>query len=159
MDGRIYYLKSLARNSRVNTALQVIQHMNNGMNVVEACEAVGMPRSTYYYVIKNNPEAFAEYQEMIAANARERLGLILLSQTAILQKLIEDGLADTTKPRDRLTIYKTLHSFLEELTHTLQVDSQSVEDAPAFLKQGPQISHQVSRFTATETTITIKGET
>ena len=152
-------MKTLARNGRVNTALQVIQHMNSGMNVIEACRAVGMPRSTYYYIVKNNPETFAEYQEVVAANAREQLGLILLSQTAILQKLIEDGLADTTKPRDRLMIYKALHSILEELTRSLQGDCQSVKDAPAFLRQGPQISHQLSRFTATETTITIEGET
>jgi len=151
-------MKTLAKNGRVNTALQVVQQLNNGMNVVEACRAVGMPRSTYYYIVKNNPEAFAEYQDIIAANARERLGLILLNQTAILQKLIEDGLADTTKPGDRLTIYKALHSMLEELTRSLQVDSQSVNDAPAFLKQGPQLSHQVSRFSATQTTITIEGE-
>ena len=152
-------MKTIAKNSRVNTALQVIQQMNSGMNVVDACRAVGMPRSTYYYIVKNNPEAFAEYQDIIAANARERLGLILLNQTAILQKLIKDGLADTTKPRDRLTIYKALHSMLEELARSLQVESQSERDAPAFLKQGPQLSHQVSRFTATETILTIEGET
>ena len=151
-------MKTLAKNGRVNSALQVVQQLNNGMNVMEACRAVGMPRSTYYYIVKNNPEAFAEYQDIIAANARERLGLILLNQTAILQKLIEDGLADTTKPGDRLTIYKALHLMLEELTRSLQVDSQSVKDAPTFLKQGPQLSHQVSRFSATQTTITIEGE-
>ena len=151
-------MKTLAKNGRVNTALQVVQQLNNGMNVVEACRAVGMPRSTYYYIVKTNPEAFAEFQDIIAANARERLGLILLNQTAILQKLIEDGLADTTRPGDRLTIYKALHSMLEELTRSLQVESQSVNDAPAFLKQGPQLSHQVSRFSATQTTITIEGE-
>ena len=151
-------MKSIAKNSRVNTALQVIERLNSVLNVVEACKAVGMPRSTYYYIVKTYPEAFAEYQDIIAANARERLGLILLNQTAILQKLIEDGLADTTKPKDRLTIYKALHSMLEELTRSLQVDSQSVNDAPAFLKQGPKITRQVSRFSATQTTITIEGE-
>jgi len=30
-------MKSLAKASRVNTAMQVIQHMNAGMTVVEAC--------------------------------------------------------------------------------------------------------------------------
>ena len=86
------------------------------------------------------------------------LGIILLNQTAILHKLIEDGLADTTKPGDRLTIYKALHSILEELPRSLQVESQSERNAPAFMKQGPQLSHQVSRFSATQATINIEGE-
>jgi hypothetical protein len=35
-------MKALTKASRVNTALQVIQHMNAGMNVVEACHMAGM---------------------------------------------------------------------------------------------------------------------
>jgi hypothetical protein len=31
-------MKALTKASRVNNALQVIQHMNDGMNVVEACK-------------------------------------------------------------------------------------------------------------------------
>jgi len=43
-------MKSLAKASRVNTAIKVIQHMNAGMTVVEACQAVGMlPITAYYY--------------------------------------------------------------------------------------------------------------
>ena len=118
-----------------------------------------MPRSTYYYIVKNNPEAFAEYQEVVAANARDRLGLILLSQTAIIQKLSEDGLADTTKPWDRLTIYISLHAILDDLVSSLQVENQLGSDKQVFLKQGPKLNHQLSRFSATQTTVTIEGET
>ncbi|MFC2053165.1 hypothetical protein ACFLV7_02540 [Chloroflexota bacterium] len=57
------------------------------MTVVDACEEVGISRSTYYNIIKNNPEDIAEYQEMVEANAKEQLGMILL------HKIIEDGLA------------------------------------------------------------------
>jgi hypothetical protein len=53
-------MKALARFSRINAALQVIQHMNNGMNVIEACQAVGMPRSSFYYIVDNKPEAIAD---------------------------------------------------------------------------------------------------
>jgi hypothetical protein len=34
--------------------------MNSGMKVVEACRAVGIPRSSFYYIIEKNPEAIAE---------------------------------------------------------------------------------------------------
>ena len=53
-------MKALARSSRINAALQVIQYMNNGMTVVEACQAVGMPRSSFYYIVENKPEAIAD---------------------------------------------------------------------------------------------------
>ena len=67
-------MKSLAKASRTSTALQVIQHMNAGMTVVEACREVGMARSSFYYIIENNPEAIAEIQDIINASNREQLG-------------------------------------------------------------------------------------
>jgi len=36
---------------------------SNDMTVVEACRAVGMPRSSFYYILENNPEAVAEVQD------------------------------------------------------------------------------------------------
>ena len=56
-------MKALTKGLRVNTALQVIQHINAGMTVVEPCMAVGMPRSSFYYILENNPEAVAEVQD------------------------------------------------------------------------------------------------
>ena len=53
-------MSAITKASRVNTVLQVIQYMNNGMTVVEACQAVGMQRSSFYYIVKNNPEAIAD---------------------------------------------------------------------------------------------------
>jgi hypothetical protein len=39
-------MKAITKASHVNNAFQVIQYMNTGMNVVEACKAMGMPRSS-----------------------------------------------------------------------------------------------------------------
>lgn len=151
-------MKALARSSRINAALQVIQHMNNGMNVIEACQTVGMPRSSFYYIVENNPEAIAEIQAVIDANNREQLGLILMSKTEMLQKIIEDGLSDTTKPKDRLAIYVKLNDLVDQLTDTLHIESQLSKDAHEFLKRGPQLDHAKSRLTATERTITYETE-
>lgn len=76
-------MKAPAKASRINTDMQVIQHMNSGMTVVEACKAVGMARSSFYYIVENNPDAMAEIQGIIDANNREQLGLILRSKTEI----------------------------------------------------------------------------
>jgi len=40
---------------------------------------VGMPRSTYYYVIARDTEAIAMFQDMVTANHRERLWMILVN--------------------------------------------------------------------------------
>ena len=80
-------MKALTKASRINSAKQVLQHMNSGMTVVDACKEVGIPRSTYYHLINKHPEAMAEYQEMVEANARMQLSLILSSKTQILEKV------------------------------------------------------------------------
>jgi len=151
-------MKALAKASRVNTALQVIQLMNNGMTIVDACREVGVPRSTFYDICKRNPEAVAKVQEIIEANAQQQLGLILSHKTEILQKVISDGLADTTKPKDRLAIYSSLNKLLDELTQSLQIDNDIESKAAEFLSRGPTLHRATSRFTATETTITIESE-
>jgi hypothetical protein len=151
-------MKALAKASRVNTALQVIQRMNNGMTIVDACRKVGVPRSTFYDICKRNPEAVAKVQEIIEANAQQQLGLILSHKTEILQKVISDGLADTTKPKDRLAIYMTLNELVDGLTQSLEIDNNLEREAAEFLSRGPTLRNATSRLTATETTITIESE-
>ena len=151
-------MKDIAKTSRVNTALHVIEHMNNGMTVVAACKEVGIPRSTFYDVVKKNPEAVTEYQEIVEANARHQLGVILFYKNEILQKVIEDGLSDNTSPRERLAIYKAMDELEGGLTDALRIESQAAADAHKFLKQGPVTSQKVSRLTAIQTSVTIEGE-
>jgi ACT domain-containing protein len=151
-------MKDIAKTSRVNTALHVIEHMNNGMTVVAACKEVGIPRSTFYDVVKKNPEAVTEYQEIVEANARYQLGLILFHKNEILQKVIEDGLSDSIAPRERLAIYKALNELEGGLTDALRIESQAAAEAHEFLKQGPITSQKVSRLTATQTSVTIESE-
>jgi ACT domain-containing protein len=151
-------MKDIAKTSRVNTALQVIQRMNDGMTVVTACKEVGMPRSTFYDVVNKNLEAVTEYQEIVEANARHQLGLILFHKNEILQKVIEDGLSDNTAPRERLAIYKALNELEGGLTDALRIESQAAAKAHEFLKKGPVTSHKVSRLTAFQTSVTIESE-
>ena len=151
-------MKDIAKTSRINTAIQVIQHMNDGMTVVSACKEAGIPRSTFYDVVNKNPEAVTEYQEIVEGNARYQLGLILFHKNEILQKVIDDGLSEGTPPRERLAIYKALNEIESGLTDVLRIESQAAADAHEFLKQGPITSQKVSRLTATQTSITIESE-
>ena len=152
-------MKALTKSTRVNSAIQVIQRMNDGMTVVDACNEVGMPRSTYYDIVNKNPEMITEFQEMVTANEREQLGIILLHKNQILQKIIQDGLSDETAPRDRLAIYRGLNELVDNLSQNLQIESQAAAEAHEFLKRGPTTRPQVSRLTATQSTIMIESET
>jgi CRP-like cAMP-binding protein len=151
-------MKSITKASRINNAVQVVQYMNNGMTVVEACKAVGMPRSSFYYMMENNPDAFAEMQACIDANNREQLAMIQLSKTEMLRKIIQDGLSADTKPKDRLAIYLKLSELDNKMSEALQVESEADNSIHELLKQGPKTSVQVSRYSATQTTITVDTE-
>lgn len=133
--------------------------MNSGMTVVDACQEVGLPRSSFYDIIKKYPEAIADFQEMVEANAHQQLGLILAHKSEILYKVIEDGLSDKTSPRERLAIFKTLDELTSKLRDTLQIESEAAKAAQKFLKQGPTTSLKKSRLTASQTrTVTIEHE-
>jgi hypothetical protein len=149
----------ITKASRINAVTQVIQYLNNGMTVVEACREVGMPRSSFNYIVENNPEAIAETQTIIKANNREQLGLILASKNEILRKVIDVGLADETKPEDRLAIFIKLSELAIGLTKGMGIDSDLESQAHEFLKHGPQLVQAKSHFTATQTTVTIENET
>ena len=135
----------ITRATKVNTALQVIQHMNEGMNVTEACHEVGMPRSTYYYIVNREEEAIAEFQNLVFVNSVENLWKILTTQAALMQKIIEDGLSDSTTPRERLAIHKTLMKRAEKLSQDLQMHSHAKEFAAEFLK-GPELRLGISNY-------------
>jgi hypothetical protein len=151
-------MNSITKASRINTAVQVIQNMNAGMTVVEACKAVGMPRSSFYYIMENNPDAFAEMQARIDANNREQLTMIQLSKTEMLRRIIQDGLSANTTPKDRLAIYLKLSELDNKMSQALQVENEADNSIHELLKQGPKTSVQVSRYSATQTTITLEHE-
>ncbi len=147
-------MRSIKQSIRTNQALEVIQHSNGGMSIVKACQEVGVPRSTFYYFVTHHPEAIATFQEMQLFAKAHQFALILESQTNILERVIEDGLADTTSPRHRLAIYKELTKNMDELLEDLHVNSRDGKDAADFLT-GPTLKPAESRFSATECAINL----
>ena len=67
---------AITKASHINAVTQVIQHMDSGMNVVQACREVWMPGSSFYYYIENYPQAIADIQAIIATINRDQLVLI-----------------------------------------------------------------------------------
>ncbi len=138
-------MNSITKASRINTVTQVIQHMNSGMTVVEACREVGMPRSSFYYIVEHNPRAIADIQAIIDISNREQLALLLQNKLNILEKVIQDGLSDRTSPRARLAIYMKLTQLADELMDTLQSDE---EQDVSYLLTGPKLVKAESRFSS-----------
>ena len=73
---------------------------------------------------------------------------MLLSRNQLLRKVIDDGLSDKTKLRDRLAIFLKLDVLLQQMTQNQQVDDELERQAHEFLKQGPPLVKAKSRFTA-----------
>jgi hypothetical protein len=136
-------MKSITKASRINAVTQVIQHMNSGMTVVEACREVGMARSSFYYIVENNPQAIVDIQTIIDASNREQLVLILQHKIEIFEKIIQDGLSEKTSPRARLAIYMKLTQLTDELMDSLQREETPDVD---FLLTGPKLVLAESRF-------------
>ena len=106
-------------------------------------------RSILYPIARFKPDT-------IPVTALSRL--ILMTKTEMLRKLIEDGLSNTTKPKDRLAIYIKLNELVDRLTGSLHIESQFEKEAHEFLKRGPVLVKAKSRFTATERTVTYETE-
>jgi ACT domain-containing protein len=120
-------METPAKAARINMALMVIRHTNDGMTVVAACKEVGLPRSTFYDICKRNPERIEAFNKMIEASEREELSIILANQVSILGRVIEAGLSEKTKPRQVLAIYKLLVKRLDDLADKLLRRSSNPE--------------------------------
>jgi hypothetical protein len=147
-------MRSIKLSIRTNQALEVIRLSLEGMSIVEACREVRIPRSTFYHFVTTHPDAISNFQQLQIAAGLQQLALLLENQTKVLERVIEEGLADTTKPRHRLATYKMMAKRIDELQEDLRVNSRDGKDAADFLT-GPKLEPAVSRFSASETTINL----
>jgi len=139
----------IKKDIRTNQALQVIQHSHQGMSIVDACQEVGISRSTFYYFTSHNPDAIASFQEMQLAAAAQQFALIMDNQFGVLERVIQDALAETTNPRQRLAIYKHLGKRLDELSERLRSYNPNSSTDGDFLT-GPKLVPGKSSFQSSE---------
>ena len=83
--------------------------------------------------------------------------MILTNQVFILERVIEDGLADKTKPRQRLSICKFLTSHLDNLADKLLRRSSNLEAIKELLS-GPELEPGTSNFPSSMRDITKENE-
>ena len=117
------------------------------MTVKDVCQAAGMPKSSFYYILAQNAKAIAELQEQLIGDVRVRLASLLGNRFELLEKVIADSLNDKTKVRDRLAIMKYLDTLQDKIMQRLSIDNSANMDASEFLR-GPHLSIQKSRMTA-----------
>ena len=141
-------MNELAKTARINTALQVIQHMNSGMSVTDACKEVGLPRSSFYYLQNQYPEEFIEFQALQRTHQMERLLLLLGAKTQILRRLLQDAVSDKATVSERIAVLKELEKEIKELQHLFAVGQLENNEIHELLMQGPTTSFQESRYSS-----------
>lgn len=140
-------MNEIIRSTRVTTTLKILQLVNDGMTVKDACDEIGLARSTFYYILNTHTVEIVEYQNVVLASNLEKLAILLSKQTEILQKVIDDGMAESTKPRDRLAIFRALEQTRTKLDEAVRLATRSHSVAPDFLR-GSSLEPGISRFTA-----------
>lgn len=115
------------------------------MHVRAACREVGISKTSYYDICMQQPALICDFQQMIERSSKQQLLMILMNETAILQKMIDDGLADTTKPLERLAIYKEMIREEERLVGKLCITDYD-ESAAEEILTGPVLRPGISRF-------------
>jgi ACT domain-containing protein len=146
-------MATIKKSIRTTQALQVIKHSTGGMTVSQACREVGIARSSFYYFIVHNPDAIASFQELERTASLRELALILANKIHIVELFMQDALADTTKPRDRLAIMKYMNERMDELVEKLQLYSRPDYGDLRNMLTGPKLVEETSRFSAFSPTI------
>lgn len=78
---------------------------------------------------------------------REELAMVITTRVSMLNKTIQDGLADTISPMVRLAIYRELEKQLKTLISEVRLDCESPAAVEEILS-GPVLHQSESRFTA-----------
>ena len=146
-----------ARTARINKARQVFLLIDKDYHVNAACREVGIPRSTFYDLCVKNPQICIDHQESLDEMSREEYFMLLTHKEAVLQKVLEDGLAETTKPGQRLAILKFVDETTYKLEDMLGISNTHNEEIRK-LFGGPILVSGVSRFSASNPVVTVESE-
>jgi tRNA A37 N6-isopentenylltransferase MiaA len=140
-------MNEIRRNSRVSRALEVIKLTEEGMTVVDACQEVEMPRSTYYFIIKSEREALAEVQRLKRGSQISQLLSILIYKETILDNLLAKAKSEDATVREIVEVLKYIDKKLDELKESLN-HTEYDKDYAASILTGPKQVPGVSRFTS-----------
>ncbi len=154
-------LSELTISTRKARALEVVRLMTTeGLTQEQACQQAGITPETFRRYRDEDPEGLQFFQELLAQTTRNALAMVLSNRGTILQRLIDDALAETTKPGERVAIFRAMEKHLRELAEEARLNSGDAGAAEDVLG-GPSLSPAQSRFSISQegSTTTIKIDT
>jgi len=87
---------------RIDKALQVIERMNEGKDISQACRLVGIRQSTFEKVCEKNPEIFAKLREVVVIIGQRVKELQTAEINELKQELEAEGITDRADILSRL---------------------------------------------------------
>jgi hypothetical protein len=93
------------------------------ITVDEACDELGISKATFYRWIHEEEESLHTFKALLDGISRNQLALLSTVQERILVSTIQDGLAATTSPKDRLEILKWITERMGDLGRDLRVET------------------------------------
>ena len=131
--------------------------LDTKLTVKEACKLADISERQYRYWISKGETSIQNTRELIDNQQRELISEIAIAKGAMIRKMILKSKADDINVDDLAKIYRLLDEELEELQSIYQVRPGIENEAEAFLKEGPMIKKQKSRFASIDIKETESG--
>jgi hypothetical protein len=127
--------------------------------VIEACEVVGVPVSTFYEWVKKGSDTIDAFRGLLAEQQKLQLLVITAARTANIRAVANQ----VTDPEAKVSIKERkiadsmLAKYGDELEKNLHAAPGNEEAASQFLSRGPKLKTQQSRFASMEIESTDDG--
>lgn len=137
---------------RLNQVYQVldIRFENPTITLADACDEVGIAKSTFYYWMNTSKDFIGSMRERIAEQQRQQLITLESAHNAGLGYLAAAVAQEDTPDLDRVRIMRYLDPVMEQLQRSLHAQPGQEEEAHEFLKEGPHIETKKSRLASVE---------
>lgn len=131
----------------------------DNIKVPDACRQVGISPRQYYYWLETRPESMEEIRHFIGEQERRIIFAIASVRHKVVDKLLEAIEDPLTSGVDKMKMYQYLEETLEKLQAEHHAKPGIEEEAAAFLKRGPTLTKQISRFSSVDVSRTQDGLT
>lgn len=143
--------------TRISQAIQVILLQEEGSTIEEACQAVGISRSSFYEWARKAPDMMEAVREHVGEQQRYLMVRLLVAWQRGLEELATDLESKSLKTKDRVIALKLVRPILEDLLETFHAQPGAEEAAHEFLKKGVTLQRQPSRMASLEVEPTETG--
>lgn len=131
--------------------------LNPKMSVAEACRQTNITVDKYRYWLAKGEDVINRTRELIENQQRVLISEIATTRIAIIHQMMKDATDELTKPLERAKLFEVLSAELEELQAIYNVRPGIEQDAQEYLKRGPKIEKQESRFASIDIEETDSG--